>query len=167
MLAGAILALALIPNLVAAQTEDEEESTPPATEEWRGGGRMGPGHFFGGVGDAVSITAELTGTTSDDVIAALQDGASLASYAAEQGVAREELTSAIVAAARQDLEERVAAGDITQERADELLAELDQRVEDLVDREGFAPRGGAGGCDSSDADGDGQEEGEETANESI
>jgi hypothetical protein len=164
MLAGAILALALIPNLVSAQTEEEsDDATPPATEQWRGGGRMGPPHhLFHGLGDAVSVTTELTGTTTDDVIAALQEGSSLASYAEEQGVAREELTSAIVAAAQQEIDERVANGDITRERADELLAELDQRVEELVDRQGFAPRGD--GCTDSDGD---DQEGEETANESI
>ena len=160
VLAGALLAFALLPNLVGAQTA--EEGAAPETEEprefQRGPRPEGPRGF--GKHAAVDVTAELTGTTSEDVRATLQEGASLASYAADNGVSRDELVSAIVAAMQANLDERVAAGSITQERADELAAEMETKVEDLVDRTGFAGRGGPGGC--------GQEEsGEETATGSI
>jgi hypothetical protein len=60
---------------------------------------------------------------------------------------------------QQDLDDRVADGTLTQERADELTAEIDQKVETLVDREGFALRVGPG-CGN-------QDNGEETATDSI
>ena len=106
------------------------------------------------------MTAELTGTTSADVTAALQEGASLTSYAADYGVSRDELVNAVVAAMQANLDARVAEGSITQERADELAAEMDPKVAELVDREGLATRGGPGGCSQD-------ESGEETAIDSI
>lgn len=155
MLAGALLAFALIPNLVGAQTTEEE--TAPTSEETQRG-RFGHGGRIA-VHQAVDVTAELTGTTNEHVIAALQGGASLASYAADNDVSRDTLVSAIVAATQANLDERVAEGLITQERADELAAEMNTKVEDLIDHEGFAPRGGPG-CNQDDS-------GEETAIDSI
>lgn len=156
VLAGALLAFALIPSLVGAQTAQEEAT--PETEE-PGEFRHGPGWGFG-KHEAVEVTAELTGTANADVTAALQEGASLTSYAAENGVSRDELVSAIVAAMQANLDERVAEGSITQERADELAAEMGTKVENLVDREGLPQRGGPGGCGQ-------EEEGEETATDTI
>ncbi len=154
LLVGALLALAFIPNLVAAQTESDE-TTPstevPGTMEFRHRGEPG-GH------QAVTVTAELVGVTNEEVITALQDGASLASYAAEQGVARADLSTAIASAVQQNLDERVADGVMTQEHADELAAQIDQRVEELVDRQGFPTRGGPG-CN--------QDSEEEAATDSI
>lgn len=155
VLAGALLAFALIPNLVGAQTA-EEETTPMPERSWEGrswhSGGFG-GHY------AVDVTAEVTGTTSEDVTAALAEGASLASYAADQGVDRDALVGAIVAAMQADLDERVADGSITSERAGELAAGLEEKVEALVDREGLPMRGGPG-CNQDD-------NGEETATDTI
>jgi hypothetical protein len=156
MLAGALLAFALVPNLVGAQTAEEDD---PATTEQTRQGHPGHGRHLG-ASEALDVTAELTGTTSEDVTAALQEGASLASYAADYGVSRDELVRAIVSAMQANLDERVADGSITQERADELAAEMDAKVEQMVDREGLAERGGPGGCNHDDS-------GEETATDSI
>ncbi len=156
VLAGALLAFALLPGLVGAQTA--EEATPETEEPREFGHRHGG--FLGGH-TAAEVTAELTGTTVEDVTAALQEGASLTSYAEENGVSRDELVSAIVAAMQANLDERVAEGSITQERADELAAEMATQVEALVDRAGQPMRGGPGGC------GQEQEEGEETATDTV
>jgi len=156
ILAGALLAFALIPNLAGAQTATEEETTPTPERGWEGRAWHGAG--FGGQ-TAVDVTAELTGTTSEDVRAALAEGGSLASYAADQSVDRDALVSAIVAATQEDLDARVAEGSITQERADELATGLEENVESLVDREGPSTRGGPG-CNQDD-------NGEETATDTI
>lgn len=156
VLAGALLALALIPNLAGAQTATEEETTPESRQNWSA--RSWHGGAFGGV-NAVEITAELTGTTNEDVSAALEDGASLASYAAEQGFERDALVSELVSAMQAELDTRVAEGSITQERADELAAGLEERAATLVDREGLSKRGGPG-CNQDDS-------GEETAADTI
>ena len=154
LIAGALLAIALMPGFAVAQTEGESSSN--RAERTASNGIRLRGGLSGH--EAVTITAELTGTTTDEVAAALQAGASLAGYAAEHGVDRDTLTSEIIAATEQRLNERVAEGSITQERADELLAEIDQRTDDLVDREGFRNRGRAG-C--------GQEDGEETTTDTV
>ncbi len=114
ILAGALLAFALLPNLVGAQTAQEDAS--PTTETTHEGRRGADGRI--GAHQAVEITAELTGTSADDVHTALLEGASLATYAADNGVGRDELVSAIIAAAQAHLDERVADGSITQERAE-------------------------------------------------
>ena len=151
-LADILLAFALIPGLAGAQTTEEDAPTP--SEEMRKG-RNGPG-LHGGGHQAVQVTADLTGTATEDVIDALQQGASLASYAADNGVSRDALVTSIVEAMQAKLDERVAEGMITPERAAELAAEMDAKVEDLVDREGSA----SPGCNQDDS-------GEETSAESI
>ncbi len=91
-------------------------------------------------GSAVDITAELTGAERSDVVAALQEGESLASYAAGFGVSEADLMDAIVADAETRLAERVATGDMTQEEADEKLAGLQERLPELVNTEGLGPK---------------------------
>ncbi len=122
--------------------------------------------------DLLANVAELTDTTEADVIAAVRDGATLAEFAAEHGVAEDELIDALLAGARERTAEAVTSGDLTQAEADELLARLEEHTRSLVNGEGFGfgrhfgpfGEGGfgypfaPGGCDDSD-------DGEATSNQ--
>ncbi|SDD24229.1 hypothetical protein SAMN05660690_3756 [Geodermatophilus telluris] len=114
------------------------------------GGHGGHGWFRG---FDLSVAAETLGLSEDDLRTALEaDGASLASVAADQGVAVEDLVAALTAAAREHLDEAVADGRLTQEQADERAADIEgwitERVNDTdtdtdADTDG-GPRGGWG-----------------------
>lgn len=82
----------------------------------------------------VESAAEAMGMTFDELKAELQAGDSIADVAAEQGVSVDVVKEAITADAEAKLDEAVANGRITQERADELLSKLTEHLDDIVNR---------------------------------
>ncbi len=98
-----------------------------------GQGGRGPG----GRGPGLSVAADTLGMTEDAVRAALEGGASLASLAQEKGVSLDSLVAALVADAESHLADHVAAGDLTQTQADERLADLEDRIAEMVQTEGL------------------------------
>jgi polyhydroxyalkanoate synthesis regulator phasin len=72
----------------------------------------------------------------------LRDGSTLAEIAQAQGVDVQVVIDALVAEAKAHLDEKVAEGDLTQEEADERLAEITERITDRVNDGGG--RGGKG-----------------------
>ena len=138
---------------ITAEQADEVATTLGDAGIGGRGGHGGPG----GSGAGLSVAAETLGLSEDDLRTALEaDDATLASVAAEQGVAVEDLTAALVQAAQERLDEAVADGRLTQEEADERAADLESRIAELVestdlgDRGGFGGRGGPGADDADD-----------------
>jgi hypothetical protein len=97
-----------------------------------------------GFGVGLDTVAEILGMEAEDVRAAVAEGTTLAELAERQGVGRDALIDGIVAEVTSSLDEKVAAGDLTQAEADERLAAVTERIGDMVDR---SPRlgGGRGG----------------------
>ena len=126
---------------VARTLADADVLRPP-----HGFGHHGPGMAFDGPGvgvggpgmafavGALDVAAETLGMGEEELLSALRDGQSLAEVAEEQGIAVDDLVDALVAAAQERLDEAGAGGDLTQERADELVAELPERVAEAVER---------------------------------
>jgi hypothetical protein len=101
--------------------------------------------------------AEALGITTDELRQALRDGATLAEVAALQGVDVQVVIDAMVAEARDHIEQAVEDGRLTREEADEKLAELTERITDVVNNgrpEGEGPRGqrGPGGPGAEDGE---------------
>ena len=101
----------------------------------------------------------------------LRGGATLAEIAEEQGVDIDDLVTALVAAAEEDLAAAVEAGRLDQERADEIAGDLEDRIRTFVE-EGLPPPpdgrrfGGPGPWGDRDrADEDGTEPGTEEQND--
>jgi len=159
--------LALLDQAVADGVITEEEAAR-IREEIQSGERLfffgqrhhGRGYCAGGV--VLDDVAQFLGVDEAAVRDALEGGQSLAQVAEANGKSRDELRSFLVGQVQQRLGEKVADGDITQERADELLAEFSDRVDELIDREGLpaparfrfregpaAPEGGAGAPDET------------------
>ncbi len=110
-----------------------------------------------GRGPDLATAAEALGMTEEDLREALGTGATLAQVAEDQGVAVDTLVQALVAAEEDRIAEAVVDGRLTQEQADERLADLEQRVTDRVEAEsgGRGPGGGpgaAGGAPEQPAD---------------
>ena len=103
----------------------------------------------GGRGPGLEAMAEAIGIDVDELHTALEDGQTPAEVAEDNGVSRDELVDAIVADITEHIEQGVEDGHLTQEEADERLAEVEDHANSIVDGErpeGFGPGGpGRGG----------------------
>jgi polyhydroxyalkanoate synthesis regulator phasin len=97
------------------------------------GGSGGHGQGHGHRGQGLEAAAEALGMDQAELRDQLRDGASLAEIAQAQGVDVQVVIDALVAEAKAHLDEKVAEGDLTQEEADERLAELTERITERVD----------------------------------
>jgi len=148
--AGAVIAT---PALTSAQEEapateapDETTTTKPGAEgrgtapDEERGCRVGRHWFRPGL----DVAAEALGITEQELRDALRDGSSIAELAEQRGVDLQTVIDALVAEATARIDEQVAEGDLDAERAAELKEQLEQRITDLVEREGLARPGGHG-----------------------
>lgn len=105
---------------------------------------------------SLDVVADLTGTTTIDVQAALDGGTSLVDFAAQFGVSEDELVNALVADIEAQINAAVDAGDLTQDVADQYLAELDAAVRAYVGATGDdgTPPDDGSGDDGGDQPGD-------------
>lgn len=118
--------------------------------------------------DLVNAAAEALGMEPVALVEALHDGDSLEQIAQDQDVDYDVVSQAVVDAAKADLDALVAAGNITQERADTILENLEQALESgdwppmgdrMQGRPGFGGFDGTGMRDRDrlmDGSGDGQ-----------
>jgi hypothetical protein len=126
-----------------------------------GGPKGGPGHHGGrgmgtrgGFGGPLAV-AQFLGMQPQELGQALASGKSLAQVAQEKGKSRDELKSYLTTQQKTRLDQAVQAGRLTQQQADQRLAELSSRLDQLIDRTGpvgggrgtrgpggFGPRGG-------------------------
>lgn len=105
----------------------------------RGPGR-GHGHGHHGPGPKLAAAAAYLGVTEAELREALRDGDSLAEQARERGKSVDGLVDALVAAVTAELDRAVADGRLTDAQRDDRVAELEQHVSELVQREGPPPR---------------------------
>ena len=97
------------------------------------GGQMGGGWGWGRRGSSlVDVTAEATGLSEDEVIAALQEGQTPAQVAEAQGVDSQALVDAFLAGREAALEQAVSDGRLTQEQVDQMLAEMSDHLSERV-----------------------------------
>jgi uncharacterized protein YidB (DUF937 family) len=104
------------------------------------GGEFGFAFKFGfgghGIGFDSEGLAEFLAIEPEQLRDELQaDGATLASVAEAHGKSRDELKAFMLGDLQEKLDARAAEGDLTQERADEILAEANDRVDELIDGE--------------------------------
>ena len=120
-------------------TQEQADEVVSALDE------AGIGHRDGhrGFGPSLSAAATALGMTEDELRTALQtDGTTLADVAGDQGVEVDALVDALVTAQQERIAAAVEDGRITQEQADERLADLEERVTERVNSE--ASVGGPG-----------------------
>jgi polyhydroxyalkanoate synthesis regulator phasin len=110
-----------------------------------GPGLGGP-HRGGHLAD-LDAAASYLGLTEDQLRTQLQSGKTLADVAKAQGKSVDGLIDALVADAKEHLDDAVADGRLTKAQANQILADLKQRITDRVngklpqfnDRPGFRP----------------------------
>lgn len=129
-------------------TEAQRDAVVDALRE-AGPSMRGPGH--GKRGASLEPAADALGLTVDELREQLRDGTTVADLAAARGVDVQAVVDAIVADRQARVAEKVAAGEITQERADEILADAESRATAFVNGErperGPGSRGGGRGPD--------------------
>jgi Protein of unknown function (DUF2680) len=126
--------------------------TPPGTCSTCTAAGMRVGRANVGWAGLPEAVAQLLGMDVDAIHTERLSGKSLAAIAAEKGISKEMLVTAIVDAKREAISEAVQAGTITQEQADYMLQQMEERVPLMVERTTVGPengrmggRGGAGG----------------------
>lgn len=87
----------------------------------------------------IESSAAAIGIDADALKAELKAGASIAEVAAEEGVALDDVKARIIADAQAKADDAVAAGRIDEARADELLAKLTERLDELLNRKRQQP----------------------------
>jgi hypothetical protein len=116
---------------------------------------IGPGgHDRGGHHGFVDFAAAAgyLGVTEAELRSSLEDGDTLAEIAKAEGKTAAGLADALVKAAEADLDEKVAAGRLTAAQRTAILADLESRIDDVVNGEfSFGFRGGHGGPPAGDA----------------
>ncbi|MGK5171706.1 hypothetical protein [Geodermatophilus sp. CPCC 205761] len=126
-------------------TEAQADEVAATLSEAGLGGRGGHGGRLD-----LGTAATALGLTEDELRTALQaDGATLATVAEDRGVAVDTLVTALTEAAQERIAAAVEDGRLTQEQADERLAELAERIPERVHSTGLGSRGGhrPGGSD--------------------
>ncbi|HEX4981880.1 MAG TPA: hypothetical protein VFV63_09285 [Ilumatobacteraceae bacterium] len=93
-------------------------------------GGPGRGHF--GIGIERGEIAELFGLEPDALRDLLRDGQSLADIATDQGVEVQTVIDTLVNAVKEHLDAAVDNGRLTQEEADAKLAEITERITEMV-----------------------------------
>jgi len=135
-------------NLTQEQADAliERLDEAPLLFDHPGRGGFGRGDFAFGLGRGPGLHG-LCGVAGEELAAFLgidaeqlreelrAEGATLATVAEAHGKTRDELKAFISQSARARLDERVADGDITQDRADEIMATLEERLDAAIDRE--------------------------------
>lgn len=120
-----------------------------AERESRSGGirdRIGGGirdRIGGHLREGSEILSQVLGLDQAGLVSALMSGQSVAQIAEAQGVDLQVVIDALVAEARTHTAEAVESGRITQEQADEKLADVEQRITEMVQL--TPPTGGLGG----------------------
>jgi len=97
-----------------------------------GGLHRGFGHFA-----QLDAAADYLGLTEAQLRSELEGGKSLAQVASDRGKSVDGLVAALVAAAKEHLDNAVAAGRITQAQEDEMLDGLKERITSLVNSTGL------------------------------
>lgn len=92
--------------------------------------------------ETLAVVAEALGTTPDEVKAGLQAGTSIAAQAEAAGVDRQVVDDALTAHLTARIDQAVADGKLTEERAAKATEHVDQVVDRILDADG---QGGGGG----------------------
>jgi len=133
-----------------SDADEEDDGSDDSTTEG-----SSSGHWCGSGANPLifDAAAEILGMTQDELRVAKQSGQSLADIAVAQGMTVEDFSAQLEAAARADLQARLSAGEITQEQFDEISAELDEKLDEIINSTGGLHFGGRGAPEDDATDG--------------
>jgi hypothetical protein len=112
---------------------EETEGFPHLGGRWHGPGfgmKFGLGIGFGGLGDIAEFIGVTPAQLREELAA---EDATLGSVAEAHGKSRDDLHAFIVSAATERIDQAVADGKLTQERADAMKERLDEMADRVID----------------------------------
>jgi hypothetical protein len=131
-------------RLTEEQGEELKERIESGDMPLLGPGGPGFGHQVHHVGD-LDAAASYLGMTEANLMAALEDGKTLAQLAEDRGKSVDGLVNALVEDAEAELEAAVEAGRLTDAQRDSIVSGLKERITRLVDeRPSFERKFGSG-----------------------
>jgi len=95
---------------------------------------QGNGALLGRQGFCSDTVGRLLGMTEEEIRAERGEGKSLVQIAATKGVSEQELIEAIIEERKAQIQERVADGTLTQERADIMFQQMEQNISRAINR---------------------------------
>ncbi len=120
----------------------EKINTSPEDFEGRSGGKRG--NRGAKLGGNIEALEELLDLSAEEIRAAMVEGTSLSDLAAEQGVSVEAVTEVLTSGIEERIDEAVEAGKIDADRAAEAKENIDDKVEEFLNREFDGERAGRG-----------------------
>lgn len=137
----------------AVMAQDDGYNPAPFGPGWMHDGNFGSGMMHGhgmmlGDGESIMVAvAEALGLEPDAFYAALRDGQTLTEIAEAQGVELQSVYDAMLTHAEEHMAASIAAGNITQEQADEHLTWMRENMAEMpmFSGEGSGPCMGHGG----------------------
>ncbi len=136
LLATGAITSAQTPTPTPAATEEatDDGATPtPAPSQDNADSERG---CHGGKGLVKEAAAEVLGLSEDELRAQLQSGQTLADIAQAQGMSVDDFKGALTDKVTANLQASLDAGEITQEQFDDITAELDEKLDDIINAEG-------------------------------
>jgi len=122
--------LALVIVAGAATAVFAQDETPPESPFWNEGMPRGERP-----GNRSEFVADFLGMTVEELQAAHEEGKTIADLLEEKGISQEDFQAAIKADRVKSLNQAVADGKLTQEQADNILQNMEERA-----AEGFPPQ---------------------------
>ncbi len=113
-------------------TQEQADKIRQRIEDSQGLGFGLKGWRMRALGGIVSSVAETLGMTPREIVQELKDGRSLAEIGEAKGVSADTLKSTILTAAQDKLDQAVADGKLTQERADKITARLTDNIDKIL-----------------------------------
>lgn len=124
-------------DTVAASADTSSDTTATnevQTQASTGEARLSP----------LSVAATAIGVTEADLRTELEAGKSIAQVAEANNVEVEKVVAALVAERKEHIAAHVTEGKLTQEQADAMLADVEARVTEMVNKTGLPMKGGKG-----------------------
>ncbi len=131
-LTGSLAVGSVVGALTFAPTAGLAQEAPQGGQDQ--GGPTGPGPEGQG-GCHLDVVAEAIGIDEDALAEQLRDGSTIAEVAEANGVDVDAVVDAMVADATEHIQKDVEDGRLTQEQADEKLAELEEHISGVVSGE--------------------------------
>ncbi len=139
---GEAIEQAVATGVITAEQGERIRNKEAGAGRHHRGGRLGHAvkNVFGAAATVIGIEPE---ALKDELMA----GKRLAEVGADNGVARDALKAGIISSVETELQAALDAGNITVEQHDAMLAGLNDRIDELLDRSGIGPRGERDGSD--------------------
>ena len=131
-IAAGLIGLTAFGAVAAAPAVAEAQDDTPTQEEREARRAERQANREARRAERIAVLTDALGVGEDVLQAAREAGQSLADVADAQGVPVQDVVDAIVDAKTTRIQEHVAAGNLTQEQADERIAGLEERVTERV-----------------------------------